>query len=98
MKSKKGWKKWAVCAAVLGVIGQVGFLAEYNFYHLLSLERNKHELRARIKQSEQEREALSLEIHRLENDTTYIERIAREQFKMGKDGETIYIIQSGEIE
>ncbi len=72
----------------------VAFGGEYNLYNLWEIYHKKHTLLEDIKQSEVELEQLRLEIKWLNNDSTYIEKIARERYKMGKKGEKIYLITS----
>ena len=43
-----------------------------------------------ITKSREEREALVSEKHRLENDMKYIEKLAREKYRMAKPGEKLY--------
>lgn len=70
------------------------FGGQYNFYNLWKLNRQKSELEHLIGTNEQEREDLQMQIDKLKNDSTYIEKIAREKFRMGKQGEKIYIFKS----
>ena len=43
-----------------------------------------------ITKSREEREALISEKHRLENDMKYIEKLAREKYRMAKPGEKVF--------
>lgn len=70
------------------------FGGQYNFYNLWKLNQRKNEIESRIIMNEQEREDLQTQIDRLKNDSTYIEKIAREKFRMGREGEKIYIFKS----
>ncbi len=70
------------------------FGGEYNIYNLWKIRQKEKDLRAEIRRSVQEREQLTTEIQMLKNDSTYIEKIAREEFKMGKPDEKIYIVKS----
>ncbi len=94
MKPKKKWKKWLMAAGILAVLLHLGFLGEYNVYNLIALKYKERQLTQQIEQGELERKRLLVEIDRLKHDSTYIEKIAREEYKMGKDDETIFIIKS----
>jgi len=39
---------------------------------------------------------LQAEVHRLETDSTYLERLAREKYRLAKPGEKIYLLVPGE--
>ncbi|MGB9840687.1 FtsB family cell division protein [Thermovenabulum sp.] len=57
----------------------------------IELKREEQKLKASINEALQEREQLEKELSRL-NDKSYIEKIAREQLRLVKPGEYIYII------
>lgn len=57
----------------------------------MELKREEQKLKASINEALQEREQLEKELSRL-NDKSYIEKIAREQLRLVKPGEYIYII------
>ncbi len=56
------------------------------------LERRKQELTWQITQLKEEQIRLQKEIDMLQNNYRYIEKIAREKYQMGKDGEKIYFM------
>ncbi|KYO66092.1 FtsB family cell division protein [Thermovenabulum gondwanense] len=57
----------------------------------MELKREEQKLKESINEALQEREQLEKELSRL-NDKSYIEKIAREQLRLVKPGEYIYII------
>lgn len=67
------------------------FGGEYNLYKFWKLEQKKQEIFAKITMLELEKEQLSIKIERLSTDLAYIEKIAREEYNMGKKGEKIFI-------
>ncbi len=70
------------------------FGGDYNIYNLWKYRQKEKDLRSEIQTIDKEREQLTTEIEMLQNDSSYIEKIAREEFKMGKPNEKIYIIKS----
>jgi len=92
MKSK-AFKK-ILGAVFLLIILYFLFGGDYNIYNLWKYRQKEKDLRSEIQKSEKEKEQLTNEIEMLENDSTYIEKIAREEFKMGKPDEKIYIVKS----
>jgi cell division protein FtsB len=70
------------------------FGGDYNIYNLWKYRQKEKDLRSEIQTIDKEREQLTTEIEMLKNDSSYIEKIAREEFKMGKPNETIYIVKS----
>ena len=70
------------------------FGGDYNLYSLWKYRQKEKDLRSEIQTNEKEKEQLTTEIEMLKHDTSYIEKIAREEFKMGKPNETIYIVKS----
>lgn len=69
------------------------FFDTYSIWTRYSLSQQKEELIYKTKQLEAETKQLKKNIQELENDTTLLNRIAREKFGMRKKGETIYKIE-----
>lgn len=69
------------------------FAGEYNLVKLWSLYNKSKALEQQVLDLEKQREQLTMEIEKLESDSTYIEKVAREQYKMGRKGETVYIVK-----
>jgi len=70
------------------------FGGDYNIYNLWKYWQKEKDLRSEIQTIDKEKEQLTTEIEMLKNDSSYIEKIAREEFKMGKPNEKIYIVKS----
>ena len=98
MKRAKSWKKKVILVALIGLFAYLCFGGEYNFYNLLLLKHRAERLKSEIRGTERARIQLAEEVARLKSDETYIEKIAREQYKMGKAGEKIYIIKARDSE
>jgi len=73
----------AVPALVLLIAGNQGFLDMYHTYREEKIRTNQ------IAAARMEIDSLRNEIFKLQNDTAYIERIAREKLGMVRKGETI---------
>lgn len=92
-RQQKLWRclAWLACAALIYVAysylgGSVG-LIQYGRLQLRrwQLEKDLGALQAR-------QDSLKQTIFLLQNDTTYIEKIARERYYLGRPGETIYTV------
>ena len=94
MSSKKKNLRRLIFWGIVIVFVYLGFGGDYNLYQLWKLNQKKQILHVKIQQSKQMQEQLSSEITKLKYDSTYIEKIAREEFKMGKQGEQIYLINT----
>ena len=70
------------------------FGGDYNIYNLWKYRQKEKDLRSEIQTIYKEKEQLTTEIEMLKSDSSYIEKIAREEFKMGKPNEKIYIVKS----
>lgn len=82
---------WLACAVLAYVVySYVGGSAGLIQYGRLQLRRLR--LEKEISQLQARQDSLKQVIFRLQNDTTYIEKIARERYYMGRPGETIYTV------
>ncbi|MGH7494081.1 MAG: FtsB family cell division protein [bacterium] len=85
------WLAWLACVALAYVAySYLGGSAGLIQYGRLQLRRLKVE--KEISQLQARQDSLEQVIFRLQNDTTYIEKIARERYYMGRPGETIYTV------
>jgi len=87
------FQTFSASASVL-IILYFFFGGDYNIYNLWKYRQKEKDLRSEIQTIEKEKEQLTTEIEMLKNDSSYIEKIAREEFKMGKPNEKIYIVKS----
>ena len=72
------------------------FFDQDNFVEQYRLSRNLNELRSKKEYYLQEIAKNKQKIHRLETDSAYIEKFAREKYYMKKDNEDVFVIVNGE--
>ncbi len=63
---------------------------DHGLFQLYTLKKEKKEIQKKIELFREERELLIEEKNRLENDLKYIEKLAREKYKMAKPGEKVF--------
>lgn len=71
----------------------IGFLDNYSLWNRYQLNREKADLEQKIEQLRQETNELEQVIESLRSDPAYLEKIAREEYGMRKEGETVYQIR-----
>ena len=80
--------------ASLGLIGLLMLLTfifgDHGLLQLYKLKKEKNKIQKHISNIREEKEELVLEKHRLENDMEYIEKLAREKYRMAKPGEKVF--------
>jgi cell division protein FtsB len=89
---KRKYLGFVILIAVL----YLGFIGDYNLYKLWKLEREKETLLQEIDINNAKSIELQAEIDRLQTDSSYIEKKAREDFNMGKKGETVFMLKETE--
>tara|TARA_B110000438_G_scaffold302584_1_gene360721 strand:- start:2183 stop:2509 length:327 start_codon:yes stop_codon:yes gene_type:complete len=67
---------------------------DHGLFQLYKLKREKTYIQEHISELRKEREILISEKQRLENDLEYIEKLAREKYRMAKLGERVYKVIS----
>ena len=89
IKRKNLWinifKLLVICYLIVG--------GDYSIYQLLKQAYQIHNLNSEIKDQEESTVRLRSEIRCLKTDRSYIEKIAREQYRMAEDKEEIFLIQ-----
>ena len=63
---------------------------DHGLLQLYKLERERAKVQVQIAQLRKERERVMVEKNRLENDIQYLEKLARERYRMVKPGEKVY--------
>ena len=63
---------------------------DHGLLQLYKLKQQRKEVQKHITQLRENREALIAEKNRLENDLQYIEKLAREKYRMAKPGEKVF--------
>lgn len=66
------------------------FLGDHGVYQLYRLRQEKADIQKLIVELRKEKQNLEAEKTRLETDFEYIERLARERYRMAKKGEKVY--------
>lgn len=69
-----------------------GFIDTYSFFTRMQLASEKEELQTKIEQMKQETAILDQKIAELKANPDLLEKIAREQYGMRKNGEKVYRI------
>ncbi len=68
------------------------FIDTYSLWARYELYQRKESLKTKIAQLDDETKELKQKIHNLKTDPALLERIAREEYGMKKEGETVYKI------
>lgn len=69
------------------------FIDTYSLWTRYELSQRKDELKQKTEQLEAETARLKQQIQDLKNDPALLERIAREEYGMKKEGETVYKVK-----
>jgi len=81
---------------LIGVTLLIIFIfGDHGIFQLYKLKREREQVQTHITQLRENREKLIAEKNRLENDLEYIEKLARERFRMAKPGEKVFKVISG---
>ena len=81
---------WISSAIILLILIQLFVFRDEGLYMLLKLRQEIEAMETHIQRLEIEKAALESERDRLLNDPEYLERIAREKFRMAKPGEKVF--------
>ncbi len=93
----RGKKRPGYFFLILGalLLSYIFLFGNHGLIRYFQLQYRKNELNRQITAMKEEQERLQKEIDMLQNNYHYIEKIAREKYQMGKNGEKIYfMIQS----
>mgnify|MGYP001251590234 CR=1 FL=1 len=71
-------------------LGIIFIFGDHGVLQLYKLKKEKAEIQKHISLLREKRELLFSEKNRLENDLQYIERLAREKYRMAKSGEEVF--------
>lgn len=91
---KKIYQRWPIYLAIIGLlfIFYAFFQGEDGLINYWKLTREKEHIQKEIARLKQEQEQLKQEIDLLLKNKHYIEKIAREKYKMGRNGEKVYVV------
>ncbi len=87
MENKVAWISGAI---ILMILFQIFVMRDEGLYSLLQLRQEITDMEAHISRLEIEKAELESDRDRLLNDPDYLERIARERFRMAKPGEKVF--------
>jgi len=77
--------------SLIGVLMVLTFIfGDHGLMQLYKLKKEKNKIQNHITKFRKEKEELVSEEHRLENDIEYIEKLAREKYRMAKPGEKVF--------
>jgi cell division protein FtsB len=88
----------AVLTAAAGIVVYLFVFSRHGYLRLKALERENDRLEDRIAQIETENDELRDEIERMDNDLEVIERLARTDLGLIKDGDEVYRFMEGDEE
>ncbi len=80
-------------------IGLAGFLVyvfvfgDYGLYNYVRLLRMRNRIVREIDQLQREKERLTADLERLRRDRAFLEKVAREKYRLGKPNEKIYVVR-----
>ncbi len=89
MKLPKKSGRWIIGIGLVVAL-YFSFTGSEGLLNLYRIHRNINELESEIEQMNGTIDSLEITIEKLKNDTSYIEKIAREKLGMAKKGEKIY--------
>ena len=79
-----------ICATFTAIF----LFGDHGLFQLYKLKVEKKKVQNNISELRKEREHLISEKNKLENDLKYIEKLAREKYRMAKPGERVYKVIS----
>jgi len=91
---------WISGAIIFFILIQLFVFRDEGLYSLLQLKQEIRDMETHINRLEIEKAELESEKDRLLNDPDYLERIARERFRMAKPGEKVFhvVVDSKRVE
>ena len=85
---------YGVISLIVFTLTIVFIFGDHGLFQLYKLKEEKGSIQKHISELRKEREILISEKKRLENDLMYIEKLAREKYRMAKPGERVYKVIS----
>ncbi len=79
-----------IAVVIISVLVYLFIFSKYGYLRMRELQRENADLEERVTEVERKNEELETEIGRLEDDMEAVERLAREELGLVKEGETIY--------
>ncbi|NOZ57790.1 MAG: septum formation initiator family protein [Calditrichaeota bacterium] len=85
-------RRW-IYISVAVFLAYVFVFGDYGVYHYVQLLRRKRKIVQQLRDLEQRKKQLEDSLKRLQNDRSFLEKVARERYKLGKPNERIYVIK-----
>ena len=85
---------YGVITLIVFTLSIIFIFGDHGLFQLYKLKREKSSIQKHTSELRKEREVLISEKKRLENDLMYIEKLAREKYRMAKPGERVYKVIS----
>ena len=85
-------RRWIYIFVAL-FLAYVFVFGDYGLYHYVQLLRRKQKIVQELRDLEQRKKELEENLKRLQNDPAFLEKVAREKYKLGKPNERIYVIK-----
>ena len=79
-----------VLILIVATLVIIFIFGDHGLFQLYKLKQERKEVQQHIIQLRENRETLIAEKNRLENDLEYIEKLAREKYRMAKPGEKVF--------
>ena len=79
-----------VLVLIVATLVIIFIFGDHGLLQLYKLKQERKEVQKHITQLRENRETLIVEKNRLENDLEYIEKLAREKYRMAKPGEKVF--------
>ena len=79
-----------VLILIVATLVIIFIFGDHGLFQLYKLKQERKEVQKHITQLRENRETLIAEKNRLENDLEYIEKLAREKYRMAKPGEKVF--------
>lgn len=87
---KKLSNKYIIATLIFAAV--IVFFDQYNVFEQTKSFKKLHKVKKQIEYYDTEIEKQEQTINKLKTDTAYLEKVAREQHKMKRDNEVIYIL------
>ena len=81
--------RWALFLVAITLL-IIFIFGDHGLFQLYTLKEERKKVQKQITELRKNRETLLVEKNRLENDLEYIEKLARERFRMAKKGEKVF--------
>ena len=87
-----------VLLLIISTLLIIFIFGDHGLFQLYKLKQERTKIQNYISQLRKDRESLLSEKNRLENDLKYIEKLAREKYRMAKPGEKVFKVITKEKE